>query len=291
MVARFDLDHLRLVVAVSDAGNFSRAASALARTQSAVSMQAKRCEEIAGATLFLREPRRIRLTAAGERLVAHARRILRIEEEARHELAGCQETSSVRLGVPDDYTHLLPPLLAHFAGSHPRTTLRLTCKPSAELFPAVEAGEIDLAIVTRGAGQRAEVLRLEPLVWVCARTFTLEEQVSLPVALYQPGCVGRDHALRALSSDGRTFRIAYESPSMTGLIAVVRSGLAVAVLARTSVPADLRTVPPSAALPDLPSLEIGLVRSEQAVTSASEALAGIIRSALSRSEIAIVAAE
>lgn len=70
---------------------------------------------------------------------------------------------------------------------------------------------------------------------------------------------------------------------MTGLTAIVRSGPAVAALARTSVPSDVRPIPHEAGLPDLPSLEIGLVSSGQAVTSASDDLARAIRHTFSLS--------
>lgn len=277
MGRRFDIDHFRLVVAVAEGGNFSRAAVALGRTQSAVSMQAKSCETIAGTNLFHRTPRRVHLTPAGERLVAQARRVIAIEAQVRAELQRRSPTG-VRLGVPDDYAHLLPRPLRQYAAIQPWVDLVLACRPSAEIYPALDRGELDVAVVTRGPGQPAEVLRLEPLVWVAARTVRPECAEPLPVALYQPGCVGRDHALRALGMSGRRFRIAYESPSLAGLLAFVRAGLAVAALARTSVPPDLRELGPAeSGLTALPALEIGLVISDRRSDTEVMALADVLR--------------
>ncbi len=276
MVEHLSLDLLRLLVAVADAGTFSRAATALGRTQSAVSMQVRRLEDVAGRPLFIREPRRVRLTPAGESLAGYARRISALEREARADLVEDHLCAVVRLGVPDDYAHLLPNLLQRFAERYPKIAVDLTCGESARLFPAIDAGEIDLAIVTRGAGQDADVLRREPLVWIGPRTAYPERREPLPLALYQPGCVARDHVLRALAKGDRTCRLAYESPSMTGLLAVVRAGLAVAILARTSVPPDLRIIPADAGLPSLPTVEIGLARNRAATSPAIEALATLI---------------
>lgn len=282
MGRRFDIDHFRLLVAVAEGGNFSRAAAALGRTQSAVSMQAKSCEAIAGTDLFVRTPRRVHLTPAGERLVGQGRRVLAIEAQARAELRG-RGAASVRLGVPDDYAHLLPGLLRRYAAVQPWVDLVLACRPSAELYPALDRGDLDLAVVTRGSGQPGEVVRLEPLVWVAARTVRPEGIAPLPLALYQPGCVGRDHALRALGACGRAFRVAYESPSLTGLLAAVRAGLAVAALARTSVPPDLRELGSAeCGLPMLPALEIGIVVADRRSGTEVTALADVLRAEIAR---------
>lgn len=276
MTEPLSLDLLRLLVAVADADNFSRAGVALGRTQSAVSMQAQRLEAIAGRPLFVREPRRVRLTPAGESLAGYARRILALEREARAELADAELSAVVRLGVPDDYAHFLPRLLQRFAERHPRIVVDLMCAESARLFPAIAQGELDLAIVTRGPRQDADVLRREPVVWIASRTAFPEQHEPLPVALYQPGCVARDHGLRALAKGDRKIRLAYESPSMTGLLAVVRAGLAVSILARTSVPSDLRIIAADAGLPALPPLEISLARNHAATSPAIDALASLI---------------
>ncbi|TXL82291.1 LysR family transcriptional regulator [Vineibacter terrae] len=275
MSERFNLDLLRLLVAVADGGNFSRAASGLGRTQSAVSMQARRLEEIAGRMLFVRAARRVRLTPAGESLARYARRILALESEARAGLARNEPPGIVRLGTPDDYVHFLPALLRRFAERHPRVAVELTCAESAGLFPALADNAIDLAIVTRGPGQDADVLRREPLVWIASPSAWPEQNDPLPLALYQPGCVGRDHALRALTRSDRAIRLAYESPSMAGLLAAARAGLAVAVLARTSVPPDLRIIS-DAGLPALPALEVSLARNRAAASPPIDALAALI---------------
>jgi DNA-binding transcriptional LysR family regulator len=82
----------------------------------------------------------------------------------------------------------------------------------------------------------------------------------LPLALSHREAVDRRAALRALREVGRSYRIAYESGSSAGLIAVVRSGLAVAVLAHCSVPKDLRILTARDGLPSLPSVDIVLAR-------------------------------
>ena len=71
-----DITTLRSFVAVAEAGGVTRAAGFLHLTQSAVSMQLKRLEELLGLALFDRSGRTIALTASGEQLLAYARRMV-----------------------------------------------------------------------------------------------------------------------------------------------------------------------------------------------------------------------
>jgi DNA-binding transcriptional LysR family regulator len=82
MKPQLDSDLLRTFVAIADARNFTHAASAVGRTQSAISMQMKRLEDAVGAALFERGPRGVRLTAKGEGFIANARRIVALLDEA-----------------------------------------------------------------------------------------------------------------------------------------------------------------------------------------------------------------
>ena len=89
-----DSELLRTFVAIADYGGFTRAADAVNRTQSAVSMQMKRLEEdVVGRPLFQREGRQLTLTAEGEILLGYARRILQLHTEALNIL--CQPDLSL----------------------------------------------------------------------------------------------------------------------------------------------------------------------------------------------------
>src|SRR5215218_7562615 len=105
-----DIDHLRTFAAIVDAGSFTKAAEAVAKTQSAVSMQMKKLEERIGRPLFERNGRMSRLTPDGERLLPYARRMLKLQAEALSAFEGAL-SGSVRLGVPDDYAAFIPRIL------------------------------------------------------------------------------------------------------------------------------------------------------------------------------------
>src|SRR5690349_4095509 len=119
-IPSLDPELLRAFVAVADRRSFTRAAAALNRTQSAVSMQIKRLEDRLGVELFSRTKANVDLSAAGEGLLGYARRILTLNEEAVGRLAERKVDGVVRLGVMDDYgTFIVPPLLASFLAAYP----------------------------------------------------------------------------------------------------------------------------------------------------------------------------
>ena len=119
-------DLLRAFLAVAEQRSFTRAATRLNRTQSAVSSQIKRLEEQLGVELFSRTTSRVDLSAAGESLMGYARRILSLGDEAVQQLRQHDIAGRVRLGVMDDYgTVLLPAILKVFCGRYPGIELQM----------------------------------------------------------------------------------------------------------------------------------------------------------------------
>lgn len=81
MAQVLDLDQLRTFVAIAESGSFTRAADAVHKTQSAVSMQMRRLEERVGKPIFMRDGRQSKLTDEGERLLHYARRLVKLNDE------------------------------------------------------------------------------------------------------------------------------------------------------------------------------------------------------------------
>src|ERR1700677_5311769 len=107
-----DFELLRAFVAVADCGGFHRAAERLNLTQSTVSQQIKRLELETKRPLFRRTTRTVALTDDGEMLLGDARRLLQLEEAARHRLAAPRLCGTVRVAVVEGApSRSLPPPL------------------------------------------------------------------------------------------------------------------------------------------------------------------------------------
>ncbi len=285
MPLHLDNELLRTFVAIADTGGFTPAASRVHRTQSAVSMQMKRLEDALGRALFQRDGRGVALSADGEALLAYARRLLKLHDEALAALTRPEMVGTVRLGTPDDYVdRFLPGILVHFAESYPRVHVEVLCESSLNLRPLVAAGELDLALITATPGQEdGEVLRREPLVWATAERHCAHEADPLPLALFQKGCVFREWAVTALGRTGRAYRIAYSSPSIAGVLAAVNAGLAVTVLGRSLLPPGVRVLGAEEGFPPLPTAAITLHQGPRP-TAVSECFAQYVREGLRADE-------
>ena len=137
---QLDFDLLRTFVAIADAGSLTRAAAEVGRTQSAISMQLKRIEEIVDGAVLVRTARGVELTSRGDRLLSHARRLVRAHDEALVDVTGRGLTGSIRLGCPEDYcTEFLPVVLRAIAAQHPRVALEVVCAPTPLLEKMLDA--------------------------------------------------------------------------------------------------------------------------------------------------------
>ncbi|MET9620445.1 LysR family transcriptional regulator [Streptomyces sp. NPDC006464] len=151
---------LRVLVAVGRAGGFSAAAAALGMTQSAVSHSVRGSERKLGAVLFVRGRAGATPTEAGERALAHARRVLRLLEVMAAEVRGASGgdgagAGPLRLRIAafrSAALHLLPPVLARLAAGHPEIVpeVRIVREVGRGTAGEVLDGRADIGIATIG---------------------------------------------------------------------------------------------------------------------------------------------
>ncbi|MBE7199993.1 MAG: LysR family transcriptional regulator [Parafilimonas terrae] len=281
MVQTLDIDLLRSFATVAETSALSRAAERVGRSQAALSMQMKRLEDLAGQPLLTRTGRGVLLTVQGERLLVHARRILAAHDDALAELSGQSLSGSLRFGCPDDYAQaFLPALLQGFARHHPAAAIEVVCAATPRLEGRLERGGLDLALVSVPLTSGRDVLRREDLVWVALQQASTTWPDPLPLALGDPDTLDHQAALAALDRAGRAHRVAYASGSLSGLLAVVRSGQAVAVLTRSAVPAGLRVQGRASGLPQLPRIGVAIRFDERHASPLTRAFAAHLRTVL-----------
>src|SRR5258708_62900 len=264
-------------VAVADCGGFHRAAERLNLTQSTVSQQIKRLELETKRPLIRRTTRSVARTDDGEMLLGDARRLLQLEEAARHRLAAPRLSGTARLGVVEEVAGgSLPSALGRFATLHPGVKLEGQIGVSAELIGQLDAGRLDVVFAKRPLGNsRGRLVWREPLVWAAADTFDLVLDSALPLALYRERSVSREAALAALNDSDLIWQIVYTSPSLTGVRAAALAGLAITPLPASAVIAGLRILGSEEGPPRLPDLEFAIyekARPEKAAAALAAAL-------------------
>lgn len=281
MSLHLDSDLLRTFLAVAETGNLTRAGEMVGRTQSAVSLQIKRLEEVVGATLFERGPRGVSLNEAAVPLVAQARRIVTLLDEASRTLKGPALDGPVRIGVPEEYSHnILPLALGAFSKRHPQVEVTVRHARSSVNRAAIASGAIDLAVVFEESGTgTAEWLATDPTVWASSILHAPHEIAPLPVTVCETSDWCRAAALRSLDSLQRPYRIAYSADSSSGVLAAAASGLAIAPLTRSHVPASCRVLGLEDGFPIIDASTVGLLRSTGSVGETVSGMAEAIREA------------
>lgn len=178
-----EIRQIRAFVAIAESGTFTAGALRVHVTQAAISMQIRQLEMEVGAQLFVRAPRRVILTEAGEKLLHRARHILREHDAAVDEIAELAgaERGRLRIGSASAMvtTEPLPTLLRELRRQHPRADISVTSGTSEALVEHILAGEIDLAFVSlpvEARGIQTERLNEDQLVAIASPRHRLAKQ-------------------------------------------------------------------------------------------------------------------
>jgi DNA-binding transcriptional LysR family regulator len=278
-----DMDVLRTLVTAQQLGSFNRAANHIGRSQSAVSQQIRKLEEQVGEPLFHKQGRHMVLTDAGEVVLAYARRILDLNDEAVAAIRGRAIEGLVRFGLPADFAETwLPAALGTFKRTHPAVRIEAVVDRNRRLLELLDKCELDLVLAI-GSGTRsdASVLATLPLVWIGAESSKAAwaQGEPIPLAVYEAPCFFRQRALAALDKAGVPWRIAFTSPSLHGLWAAVEAGLGITLRTGVGLPAMLRVLDGLPAIVD-PALPVCLHDGGRALAATSATLRSAIVAAL-----------
>ena len=279
ILQNLDLDLVRTFAAIAQSGSFTRAAEAMRRQQSTISLQVKRLEDQLGRKLLDRNPHAVKLTSDGETFLAYARRLLDLNDEVVARVNEPAMRGTVRLGTPEDFaTRHLPSVLARFAQAYPSVALEVNCDLTLHLLDRFRKGAYDLALVKRERATDGAGIRVwrEPLVWVRGERDFWPAKDPLPLVVSPAPCVYRKRATEALDRARRPWRIAYTCGSLAGSLAAVRAGLGMTVLPKEMVPHDLHIID-GRPLPDLKDTEIALLQTERLSVPAERLKEHIIR--------------
>lgn len=249
--ANLEIDLLRTFVAAADTGSFTAAGELVARTQSAVSIQIKRLEELLDTRVFERTSRSLSLTHAGATLLAYARRMLELNDESVRAITAPPVAGEMRVGISEYFQpREIAAMLALFAQRYPRAMLDVRIGLSRHLKQALAEGEIELAIGRIETGERAPAFWREPLHWACGVDTQFDPQQPLPMVVLSAGCVLRDHALTLLNKKKRPWRLAMTTSGMTGLLAALEAGLGLSILPASMLSPGMRVLGRDEGFPD-----------------------------------------
>ena len=178
-----EIRQIKAFVAIAEAGTFTAGAARVHVTQAAISMQIRQLETETGARLFIRAPRRVILTEAGEKLLERAYVILREHDAALEELAALTGAARGRLRIGSASAMVsanpLPQILRELREAHPGVEASVASGTSESLVRQVLAGDLDAAFVSlpvEARGVQTELLSEDYLVAIASPRHKLSKQ-------------------------------------------------------------------------------------------------------------------
>ena len=279
MAANLPIEVLRSFVAIVDSGSMLKASDRVFLSQSAISLQVKRLEEMLQQSLFTREGRRLVLTNTGETFLGYARRLLALNDEAVANVSGAAEKGPVRVGMVQDFAEsLFTGALAAFSTLNPDAVLHARVAGTQELLEARDAGGLDLVLGFADENTPSP-LRVDPMIWIGDEE--LAKRPVVPLAVLERPCRFREAAINALERSGRSYRIVIETPNLATLKAGVNAGLGLS--ARSPLLAGIPQIQPGDALPALPRVATQLWTGRE-ISKGAQKLGAILRKSLEPGE-------
>src|SRR3989449_2615656 len=245
-----DIRQLKAFVAIAESGTFTAGAVRVHVTQAAISMQIRQLENETGTRLFVRAPRRVILTEAGERLLERAYLILREHDAAREELAALTgaERGRLRIGSASAMVSAdpLPQILKDLREKYPGVETSVVSGTSALLVQQVLAGELDAAFVSlpvEARGIQTEVLSEDYLVAIGSPRHKLAKQKVISayslagekLILGERGGNTRRLIDQFFDKAGVTLKVAMELSRLAAIKRMVEEDMGVGIVPRQSV--------------------------------------------------------
>lgn len=274
-------DLLRSFVTVIELGGFTQAAEWLGRSQPAISLQIKRLEQLVEQTLLIRSGQQLELSQAGQLLFRYAKQILAINDEAVAQFSKTAVSGKIHFGIPSEFaTTLLPKIVGRFAQAYPNVTLEVTCALSKQLLSEPHRYDLILALHDDPSTAGDNLVKEDDLAWVTGIDHDAHLQLPLPLIVAPEGCIYRKRGVEQLKNNNRDWRIVYTIPDLTGIQAAINEGLGVTVLAKSTVPENLRILKPSEKLPKLGKVGISLIHQSNESSEAISRLMEFVKASL-----------
>ena len=269
-----NLNLLQTFIEVAELGSFRRAADAIGRTQSAVSMQIQQLEAQLGTKLLNRTTRRVALTREGEQLLEHVRAAMTDLSAGLRQASGLGARHRGLVSVacaPSVAGTRLPAVMAEFQRAFPDARAQLRESPLVGIVDSVRTQDVDFGIgplPTALNGLAFDPVMTDPICALfrdgtvpglrrTARGVKLAELAGKPIVLMG----GLRPQIEAACVDaGITLSFHYEAQQILTVLGLVQAGLGIAIVPHIAIPGGLQ--PGLAALPiTVPALhrQIGII--------------------------------
>lgn len=289
MIRNLDIATLRSLQAVAEYGAVTRAADALNMTQSALSMQMKRLEDLFGEAMLLKQGRGVVLSDFATELLIEARKLVALNDAILARFAGVKPEGRLRVGLTSDWLFArVAQAVRVFRQNNPRIALIINDSRSKDLREQMKRGEHDVILTTEfeappGAIHLAKV----DLAWFGAEGGKAWMQRPLPIA-NSPHCAYYPVGMAALDRAGIEWNQAVADGGSDTWRVTAAADLGVTILPRGITQNGLECVDHGGSLPPLPPTWLNVYVADGPARGVAADFAGYLRRAVC--EVAAAAA-
>jgi DNA-binding transcriptional LysR family regulator len=236
-----NLESVAIFKAVVEEGGVVRAAARLHRVPSNVTKRIRQLEEYLGVRLFRRQGRTLNLSAEGRTLHNYSLRLLRLADEAVHELRTGKAQGTFRLGALESTAGTrLAPILSRYHAKFPDVVVELVTGTTGALIHRVMNFDIEAAFVsepfTSSELKSVAVFREELVLITSKQTANVQKARDLgrsTIIAFAHGCSYRKRLEEWLGSENVLPERALEFASYQGMIACVAAGTGFAIVPKS----------------------------------------------------------
>lgn len=284
-----DIATLRSLQAVAEYGAVTRAAEALNMTQSALSMQMKRLEDLFGKAMLQKQGRGIVLSDFAAELLIEARKLVSLNDAIVSRFTGQQPEARLRVGLTSDWLFTkVAQAVRNFREAHPRVALIINDGRSKDLLQQMKRGDHDVILTTEFESPSGAIhLSKIDLAWFGAIGGQAWAQRPLPLA-NSPHCAYYPVGLAALDRAGIEWVQGVADGGSDTWHVTAAADLGVTILPRGIAQAGLEPVEHGGALPPLPPTWLNVYVTDGPARREAAEFAGYLRRAVC--EVAAMAA-
>ena len=211
--------------------------------------------------LLTQSGQKTELSDDGQRLAVYARQMLRLNDEAVAQFSVTPLNSSLRVGLPTDFsTAYLQDAILQFGQDTPETQLKVHCGLSANLLDELHRGEHDVIVALHSDEDNQYLSKqwVQQPLWVSSEDFKLDKDQVVPIIAHPEGCAYRERMTSVLSRKRRRWDIVFSAPGIAALQNAVLSSFGVTALTDKTLLKGMKVLTESEGFPALPSMHVGI---------------------------------
>lgn len=257
-----DLEILYTFVIVTELGSYTKAASVLFKSQSAISEQIQKLEAFCDVQLLSRGRHGAKPTVNGEKMYRHAKKILALNDEIMKDIRSCEPVISLRLSITDYFMpNRIASILRGLSDQHKEFRFSVSIQSGSTIFREHILDQYDVALFVNLSGQQLPsydnfvIVGHESLCWAGHKNFSISKNNPLPIITLPKGCLLQKAAIEKLENNKASYTISHYASSVAGMQSAIEAQLGIGCLNKSSMPSDFIDYTELYNLPPLPTID------------------------------------